>query len=85
MVSACHGQPGRAATIFSFGIVRGDAVEMARMAVVQDDAAAAGQARAEPGGADEDQHRNAGLDAQLVIGLIGRIARRAATASRTRR
>src|SRR5882724_5311172 len=44
------------------GIARGDQIEVARMAVIEDDAVAARQSGAEAGGADEDEHRNAGLD-----------------------
>src|SRR6185503_1398160 len=58
------------------GVVRRDPIEMPRVAIVEDDAVAAWQARAEPRGADEDEHGNAGLDAQVVVRLIGRIARR---------
>jgi len=65
------------------GIVRRPQSKLARMAVVQDRARleAAG---AEACGADENQHRNAGLDAELVIGIVGRIARVRRQRSRNR-
>ena len=36
------------------------------MAVIENDAAAAGQARAQSGRPDKDQHRDVGFDAELV-------------------
>src|SRR6516225_4976355 len=57
-------------------IARGDEIEMAGMAVIENDSVASGQPRTEARRANEDQHGNAGLDAQVVVGLIGRLARR---------
>src|SRR5580704_4336529 len=58
------------------GIARRDQIEVARMAIIEDDAVAAWQSGAETGGADEDEYRNAGLDTEPVVGRVGRIARR---------
>src|SRR5207245_10434876 len=48
------------------GVGRGDLVNVARMAELQLDAGAARPARAEPGGAQHDEHGRSRLEAELV-------------------
>src|SRR6185503_2991581 len=65
-------------------VPRGDPIEVPRMTVVDDDAAAAGQSRAEPCRADEDERRDPRFDAKIVERLPRGIARRSAPRPRHR-
>src|SRR5690349_17695115 len=49
---------------------------MARMTGIENDAGAAGQPRAEPGSADENERRYFGVDTKPIERLPSRIARR---------
>src|SRR5215468_732812 len=73
------GLPGPARTgrhDLQFRIFYGHEIEMAGMAIVENDTSAAWQARAEPCRSDKDQNWNAGFDAQPVIGIEEGIAGR---------
>src|SRR5579871_1979114 len=48
---------------FQLRIDRGHPIKMAWMAIIENDAGAAGQTSAESGGTNEDQHRDVGFDA----------------------
>src|SRR5262249_37229024 len=56
------------------GIVGGDPVEMTGVAMVEDHAVASGKPGAQTRRADEDQNGNAGLGAEVVVGLVEGVA-----------